>query len=124
MEEFGKYIRKLRIDMDRTLNIDANALRVTKSYLSQIERGKKKITSDKLFRYAYIYGHKEELERLAKEQNENIECTRKDFIKVIRCKDCKWWSKEKDSLQGRCALLQMYPTGEWYCANAERKENA
>lgn len=43
---------------------------------------------------------------------------------LIRCKDCKWWSKEKDSLQGRCALLQMYPTGKWYCANAERKENA
>lgn len=41
---------------------------------------------------------------------------------VVRCKDCKWWSKENDSLQGRCALLQIYPTGEWYCANAERKE--
>ena len=41
---------------------------------------------------------------------------------LIRCKDCKWWTQVNNSLQGRCALLQMYPTGEWYCANAERKE--
>ena len=50
----------------------------------------------------------------------NLLMTRKG--ELIRCKDCKWWSKENDSLQGRCALLQMYPTGGWYCANAERKE--
>ena len=43
---------------------------------------------------------------------------------IIRCKDCKWWTKQKDSLQGRCALMQMYPTGEWFCGNAqERKED-
>lgn len=41
---------------------------------------------------------------------------------LIRCKDCEFWENKNDSLQGRCALLQMYPTGEWYCANAERKE--
>ena len=42
---------------------------------------------------------------------------------IIRCKDCKWWTKQKDSLQGRCELMKMYPTGEWFCANA-RKERA
>lgn len=41
---------------------------------------------------------------------------------LVRCKDCKWWTQEKNSLQGRCALLLMYPTREWYCADAERKE--
>ena len=41
---------------------------------------------------------------------------------LIRCKDCKWWTQVNNSLQGRCALLQMYPTGEWYCPNGERKE--
>ena len=41
---------------------------------------------------------------------------------TIRCKDCEWWTKQKDSLQGRCALMQMYPTGGWFCANARRKE--
>ena len=40
---------------------------------------------------------------------------------IIRCKDCKWWAKQKDSLQGRCELMKMYPTGGWFCANA-RKE--
>lgn len=41
---------------------------------------------------------------------------------IIHCKDCKWWEKQKDSLQGRCELMQMYPTGAWYCGNARRIE--
>ena len=41
---------------------------------------------------------------------------------IIRCKDCAWWTKQEDSLQGRCALLQIYPTGEWFCGNAGRRE--
>lgn len=45
-----------------------------------------------------------------------------DAVQVIRCKDCKWWTKQEDSLQGRCALHGMYPTGEWFCANARREE--
>ena len=40
---------------------------------------------------------------------------------LIRCKDCKWWTKQKDSTQGRCGLLEMYPAGGWYCANARRR---
>ena len=45
---------------------------------------------------------------------------------IIRCKDCKYWTKQEDSLQGRCALLGIYPTGGWFCANADvrgEKEN-
>ena len=45
-----------------------------------------------------------------------------DLLYLVRCKDCKWWTKQEDSLQGRCALLQMYPTGTWYCADGERKD--
>ena len=41
---------------------------------------------------------------------------------IVRCKDCDWWTKQEDSLQGRCALLQMYPTGGWSCGNARRRE--
>ena len=41
---------------------------------------------------------------------------------VIRCRDCKWWKKEDKSLQGRCALLQMYPTPAWFCGNAQKKD--
>ena len=43
---------------------------------------------------------------------------------IIRCKDCYWWTKQEDSLQGRCDRYGMYPTGYWYCAAArERREN-
>ena len=52
---------------------------------------------------------------LQMEQDENV-------VKVVRCKDCKWWSKHEDSLQGLCALSKNSPTGYWYCANGERKE--
>ena len=44
-----------------------------------------------------------------------------DVVEVVRCNDCKWWTKQNDSLQGRCALSQQYPTGSWYCANGERE---
>ena len=43
---------------------------------------------------------------------------------IIRCKDCEWWDKQEMSLQGRCSLLQMYPTGEWYCGNAKLRSNS
>lgn len=42
---------------------------------------------------------------------------------LVRCKDCKWWTKQEASLQGRCDAYGMYPTGEWYCARGERKDD-
>ena len=42
---------------------------------------------------------------------------------VIRCKNCEWWEKQKDSVQGRCELMQMYPAGGWFCGNARRRES-
>lgn len=43
--------------------------------------------------------------------------------KIIRCKDCDWWTKQEDSLQGRCDRYGVYPTCYWYCAGArERRE--
>lgn len=41
---------------------------------------------------------------------------------IIRCKDCKWWTKQPDSLQGRCELSGRYPAGAWYCGNARKRE--
>lgn len=41
---------------------------------------------------------------------------------IIRCRNCCWWTKMEDSLQGRCALSGSYPTGAWYCGNARRKD--
>lgn len=40
---------------------------------------------------------------------------------VIHCKDCEWWTRQDKSLQGRCELMQMYPTGKWYCGNAQKR---
>lgn len=40
---------------------------------------------------------------------------------IIRCKDCDWWTKQEDSVQGRCELMRMYPAGGWYCGNARRR---
>lgn len=45
-----------------------------------------------------------------------------DAVPVVHCKDCEYWTKQSDSLQGRCALSDSYPTGAWYCANGERRE--
>ena len=40
--------------------------------------------------------------------------------KLVRCKNCRWWHKHGTaSLQGRCELFRMYPTGEWFCANGK-----
>ena len=44
-----------------------------------------------------------------------------DVRPVVLCKDCEWWEKQKDSAQGRCALMGMYPTGGWFCANGKRE---
>lgn len=44
-----------------------------------------------------------------------------DVVEVVRCKDCEWWTKQDASLQGRCALAGQYPTGEWFCANGQRR---
>lgn len=42
--------------------------------------------------------------------------------KITLCKDCDWWTKQKDSLQGRCELTGSYPTSEWYCGNARKRK--
>ena len=44
-----------------------------------------------------------------------------DVQHVVLCRDCEWWTKQKASLQGRCELLQMYPTGTWFCAYGEKR---
>lgn len=46
-----------------------------------------------------------------------------DVVPVTRCKDCRWWTKQEKSIQGRCALTGTYPTGGWYCGNGERRDD-
>lgn len=45
-----------------------------------------------------------------------------DVAPVVRCADCKWWTKQEASCQGRCALFGIYPTGAWYCANGAKMD--
>lgn len=45
-----------------------------------------------------------------------------DVTEVVRCENCEFWIKQKDSAQGECLLSGNYPTGKWYCANGRRKE--
>lgn len=47
-----------------------------------------------------------------------------DVRPVVLCKDCYWWTKQDSSLQGRCSRLGIYPTGYWFCANGQRKQEA
>lgn len=44
-----------------------------------------------------------------------------DVRKVVCCRDCYWWDKQENSLQGRCSLLPIYPTGSWFCGNGIRE---
>ena len=53
---------------------------------------------------------------------DKIKCLPSAQPEIVRCKDCDWWTKQEDSPQGRCELLQMYPTGGWFCGNARRRE--
>ena len=43
-------------------------------------------------------------------------------LPAVYCRDCVYWTKQEESLQGLCDLLGIYPTGAWYCANGEREE--
>lgn len=47
-----------------------------------------------------------------------------DVVPVVRCGECKFWTKQTDSIQGRCALFGMYPTSTWFCGNARREKDA
>ena len=40
---------------------------------------------------------------------------------LLKCKDCYWWTKQEDSMQGRCERYKFYPTGYWYCAGARER---
>ena len=42
---------------------------------------------------------------------------------VVFCRECKWWTKQEHSIQGRCALgiSGGYPSGGWFCGNGRRE---
>lgn len=46
------------------------------------------------------------------------ELAKHDFVKVVRCKDCKWYDFKKEY----CLMNGYEPDGSWFCADGERKE--
>jgi transcriptional regulator with XRE-family HTH domain len=58
--EFGKYIRKLRIDKMVTLRQMADDIGFSAAYLSSIETGKKSITNDFFNRTVKYFGLKDD----------------------------------------------------------------
>ena len=55
---------------------------------------------------------------------------------IVRCKDCKWWDKKRDSPYGYChackhghrsehweiGIYRVYK-GDWFCADGERRDS-
>ena len=55
----------------------------------------------------------------------------KDYVQIVRCKDCKWWSEVDDDCgvrYGQCINPKyvisdvVFLNEDWYCADGERKE--
>ena len=55
LTEFGKYLRRLRIDCEELLKDMADKLGVTSSYLSAVETGKRNIPDDWVEKICLIY---------------------------------------------------------------------
>lgn len=73
---FGKEIRKLRIDKSTTLRQMADAIQISPSYLSSIETGKRKLTTEileKIIGFFHLSKSKEDtLRDLANKTGESI----------------------------------------------------
>jgi len=55
LTEFGKYLRRLRIECEELLKDMADKLKVTSSYLSAVETGKRNIPGDWVDKICQIY---------------------------------------------------------------------
>lgn len=72
--EFGKALRKLRIERNEVLKDMADKLQMTSSYLSAIECGKRNIPSDFISRIVDIYQlNKEEIHILHEARDNSID---------------------------------------------------
>lgn len=75
LTEFGKALRKMRIDRNEILKDMADKLKMTSSYLSAIECGKRNIPSNFISRLAEIYRlPNEEIEYLKKAESNSVDC--------------------------------------------------
>ena len=63
VSDFGKELRKIRIDSGEVLKDMADKLEVTSSYLSAIENGKRAVPEDYVQKIASLYGLSQERQR-------------------------------------------------------------
>ena len=77
LTEFGKEMRKLRIDRGEVLKNMSDKLGITSSYLSAIECGKRTVPSDLIPRLTEIYG-------LDDEHVAQLEAARDSSLKELR----------------------------------------
>jgi transcriptional regulator with XRE-family HTH domain len=61
LQEFGLYIKDLRTKRDMTLAQVAEKLNVSTNYVSQIERGIRRVTDEMIQELALIYNHDEDI---------------------------------------------------------------
>ena len=67
---------------------------------------------------------------------EEAKRSQKDIVEVVRCKDCRWWTKREESNYGYChAAKHGYYSRNWeisiyrtysedfFCADGERKDD-
>lgn len=75
--EFGKYLRKLRVDRNEVLKDMALKLKVSPSFLSAVEIGKKKIPAGFIERIATLYN-------LPEEERGALEDIEKDSVPSVK----------------------------------------
>ena len=48
-----------------------------------------------------------------------------DAVPVVRCKDCQNWEAHLFGADGDCycPFVDHYTTGDWFCADGERKDD-
>ena len=50
-------------------------------------------------------------------------CPLKEQPQIVRCKDCKYWKQYESYQFGECEIYKGYNrSGNWFCADGERKE--
>ena len=76
LTEFGKALRKLRIDHGEILKTMAERLGITSSYLSAIECGKRNIPIDMIGKLTYIYN-------LSATEEQELSKARDKSIKIV-----------------------------------------
>lgn len=77
------------------------------------------VSSDLISRQAAINACIRVREHHAYDEIEEIKALPSAEPQIIRCKDCRWWTNQSTTLQGKCRLHNLNPMPEWYCASGE-----